>query len=124
MSAQITISTDFRLNYSRADTSDNFILANEYNFFSIFEFSNNYSVIKNITENQTSFYTITKFELIEAKDSLNQKYSIETYSITSDIGNKYIMHCDFKKKVVKFININDPKYAFILLIKTVFRNEN
>ncbi len=123
--AQTSISTESKELYIQ--DGDDYALDYDIPFYSIVEFSNDYSAFKHITESMTSFYKVD-FNNVDSilNNESGKKYKQYIYIVTSDVGNRYIVRIDFFNDIVSFEPYHNKdiktEYTIIYNIKSVFDN--
>ena len=105
--AQMNVSSDKISSYRWDDLQEDWVLVvNEKEYFTSFEFDEDFTYFLHITSDQTSRYDILSLEYDEERELFN-------YDIISDVGNEYFMIIDATDGEIYFVSSDDEPFMLV-----------
>jgi S1-C subfamily serine protease len=105
--AQMNVSSDKISSYRWDDLQEDWVLVvNEKEYFTSFEFDEDFTYFLHITSDQTSRYDILSSEYDEERELFN-------YDIISDVGNEYFMIIDAEGTEIYFVSTDDEPFMLV-----------
>ncbi len=95
--AQLSISTDERIDAYWSDTDDEWVILSEKENATLFEFNADFSMFTHTTTTIKSTY------YVKSKPSYNEARERYEMEVVSDVGNKYTMIIDIADSNLRFI---------------------
>lgn len=101
--AQMNVSSDNVSSYRWDELQEDWVLANEMEYFTSFEFDEDLTFFLHKTPELTSRYDILSSEYNEESDLFN-------YEIIGDAGNEYLMVIDITNRKIYLISLEDDPF--------------